>query len=245
MIDIATWTSCPPTHALFHANPYETDATAMVLAASGNQAIFDQSIFYAESGGQVADQGIINGKRVVDVKKLGGSPFQLPNGDAATVDAVFLHAFEEDCELAKGDAVTMKIDWDRRYRNMQMHTLAHFLFHATGEYLESHGMQRATQGCCISDSTARFDFNSAIPSEATVEIQERIVELLDTSPEAEVTPLAGTSDVYIWRSGEIVIPCGGTHVNNPREIQGSISVRRKTKGKGLTRLYVELDRSKP
>ena len=29
----------------------------------------------------------------------------------------------------------MEIDWERRFRNMQMHTLAHFLFHATGEYL--------------------------------------------------------------------------------------------------------------
>jgi alanyl-tRNA synthetase len=237
------WTSCPPTRGIYHDDPYRTTATAIVLAAEGNEAVFDQSIFYPESGGQVADQGTVNGKRVTDVQKAGGKPFQLPNGEAATVDAVFRHFFEEDCGLAEGEPVDMEIDWDRRYRNMQMHTLAHFLFHSTGEYLESHGLRRATQGCFISDNSARFDFNSNIPSEAVEPIRERIADLLANSGEAEVTPLEGTHDVFIWRSGDIVIPCGGTHVRHPKEIRGAITVRRRLKGKGLTRLYVELDRS--
>ncbi|MEU6068006.1 alanyl-tRNA editing protein [Streptomyces sp. NPDC047082] len=245
MIDPGMWSRAPATRQLYHEDPYATCATATVLAVSGHHAVFDQSIFYAESGGQVADQGVINGSRVVDVQKAGGRPFQLPNGEVATVEAVFCHEFEAPCTLAAGDRVTMEIDWERRFRNMQMHTLAHYLFHATGEYLASQGTARSTRGCRISDDAARFDFGCAIPGEAVTEIQERVEELLATSPEATVRPLPDTHDVFIWRSGGIEIPCGGTHVQHPREIRGTIKVRRRTKGKGGTRLYVELDRHEP
>ncbi|MET9292480.1 alanyl-tRNA editing protein [Streptomyces sp. NPDC003077] len=243
MIEPALWSACPPTEQLYHEDQYGTTATATVLSVSGRYAVFDRSIFYAESGGQVADQGTINGARVIDVQKAGGRPFQLPNGEVATIESVFCHEFEEPCTLTVGEQVTMEIDWDRRFRNMQMHTLAHFLFHATGEYLESQGLARTTRGCNISDSSARFDFGSAIPTEAVPGIQDRVIALLAASPEATITGLPGTHDVFIWRSGDIEIPCGGTHVHHPKEIQGRITVRRRTKGKGGTRLYVELDRN--
>ncbi|POX37632.1 alanyl-tRNA editing protein [Streptomyces sp. Ru73] len=243
MIEAALWSSCPPTQALYHDDPYATTATATVLSVSDRYAVFDRSVFYAESGGQVADQGTVDGARVVDVQKAGGRPFQLPNGEVATVESVFCHEFAEPCTLRPGDQVTMEIDWDRRFRNMQMHTLAHFLFHATGEYLEAQGQTRSTRGCHISDDSARFDFGCAIPGEAAAVIEARVRELLASSPEATVTPLPDTHDVFVWRSGDIVIPCGGTHVHHPKEIQGSVKVRRRTKGRHGTRLYIDLDRA--
>ncbi|MEU9299746.1 alanyl-tRNA editing protein [Streptomyces sp. NPDC048269] len=242
MLNPALWSKAPATAQLYHHDPYATTATAVVLAVEGHHAVFDRSLFYAESGGQVADQGTVDGRRVVDVQKAGGRPYQLPNGEVATIDAVFCHVFEEPCSLEVGAEVTMEIDWERRFRNMQMHTLAHFLFHATGEYLMAHGQTRSTRGCHISDSAARFDFGCAIPTEAVPEIQERVLALLGSAGEAVVTPLPGADDVFVWRSGEIEIPCGGTHVRHPKEIRGGITVRRRTKGKGGTRLYVELDR---
>ncbi|MEU6895334.1 alanyl-tRNA editing protein [Streptomyces sp. NPDC046557] len=242
MMEAALWSSCPPTEQLYHDDPYGTTATATVISVRDHYAVFDRSIFYAESGGQVADQGTIDGARVVDVQKAGGRPFQLPNGEVATVESVFCHRFAEPCTLTPGQQVTMEIDWDRRFRNMQMHTLAHFLFHATGEYLQANGQTRSTRGCHISDSSARFDFGSAIPSEAVAVIQAHVTELLASSPEATVTALPGTHDVFVWRSGALEIPCGGTHVNHPKEIRGTVTVRRRTKGRNGTRLYVELDR---
>ncbi|WP_051871665.1 hypothetical protein [Streptomyces sclerotialus] len=68
-------------------------------------------------------------------------------------------------------------------------------------------------------------------------------ELLASSPEATVTPLPDTHDVFVWRSGDIVIPCGGIHVRHPKEIQGSVRVRRRTKGRQGIRLYIDLDRA--
>lgn len=241
-MEAGLWSSCPPTDQLYHDDPYATTATATVLSVRGHYAVFDQSLFYAESGGQVADQGTVNGRRVIDVQKAGGRPFQLPNGEVATIESVFCHEFADPCDLTVGEQVTMEVDWERRFRNMQMHTLAHFLFHATGEYLEANGLTRSTRGCHISDNSARFDFGCAIPTDAVPGIQDRVRTLLSTSPEATVEALPGTHDVFVWRAGDIEIPCGGTHVHHPKEIQGAVTVRRRTKGKGGTRLYVELDR---
>lgn len=191
MLNPALWSKAPATAQLYHHDPYATTATAVVLAVEGHHAVFDRSLFYAESGGQVADQGTVDGQRVVDVQKAGGRPYQLPNGEVATIDSVFCHVFEEPCSLEVGAEVTMEIDWERRFRNMQMHTLAHFLFHATGEYLTAHGQARSTRGCHISDSAARFDFGCSIPSEAVQEIQARVLALLDAAGEAVVTPAGG------------------------------------------------------
>jgi Ser-tRNA(Ala) deacylase AlaX len=246
MIEIGQWTACPPTRQLFHDDPYATEAGATVLVASGAEAVFDQSIFYAESGGQVADQGEVEGHRLVDVQKLGGRPFSLANGDAATVESVFRHVFDKPTDLVAGQRVTMHLDWDRRYRNMQMHTLAHFLFFSTGEALglaTVDDLAPLTVGCRISEATARFDFAAEVPDTGVSLIQERVEDLLATSPEATVEPVEGTHDVFVWRAGDIAIPCGGTHVRHPNEIQGRVTVRRRSKGRGLTRLYVELDRT--
>lgn len=246
MIEIGQWTACPPTRQLFHDDPYATEATATVLVANGAEAVFDQSIFYAESGGQVADRGEVEGHQVVDVQKAGGRLFTLSNGDAATVESVFRHVFDKPTDLEAGQQVTMRLDWDRRYRNMQMHTLAHFLFFSAGERLglaSVDDLAPLTMGCRISDATARFDFAADIPEAGVAEIEERVAALLATSGEATVEPVEGTHDVLVWRSGDIAIPCGGTHVRHPNEIQGRVTVRRRSKGRGLTRLYVELDRS--
>lgn len=135
----------------------------------------------------------------------------------------------------------MEIDWERRFRNMQMHTLAHFLFHATGEYLSAHGQTRSTRGCHISDSAARFDFGCAIPRRRCRRSRPRRLPPR-VRRRGGRDPAAGGRRRVRLALGEIEIPCGGTHVSHPKEIRGAVTVRRRTKGKGGTRLYIELDR---
>jgi Ser-tRNA(Ala) deacylase AlaX len=242
MTEDLSFYSLPSTAKLFHDDPYATEGSATVLAVSGNKAVLDRTIFYAESGGQIADQGEISGQRVLDVQKVGGTPYGMPGGEMLMIDTVHVHEFEEPCTLVPGQQVEMRIDWARRYHNMQMHSLAHYVYAAVGEWMETQGMARSIKGCHVAETTARFDFVGAVPGDALHEITPRTVELVKRSGEVTMTPAEGSDDVFLWRSGGITMPCGGTHVRDSSEIEGDIRLRRSKKGKNLTRVYVELER---
>ncbi len=232
----------PPTEKVFHHDEYATRCAAQVLAVQDDLAVFDRSIFYAESGGQVADHGTVSGRRVIDVRKAGGDPYFLPNGDCLRINTYFVHQFDAPVDLRVGDTVEMEIDWERRYQNMQMHSLAHFLFHSITVYLESEGRPAMTKGCYIALDSARFDFATQIDSAALPEIEERVKSLAGADLEAKVSPFDDADDVFMWSCGGIDIPCGGTHVRNSSEIRGDIHVKRRSKGRQGTRVYVTLTR---
>lgn len=240
MVGDIEFRALPVTRKLFHEDPYQRAASATVVAVSEMDIVLDETIFYAESGGQAPDRGTIGGVRVVDVQKEAGHWVQLPNGETAKVDSVIRHRLAEEAPFAVGDEVALELDWARRFHNMQMHTLAHFLFIATGEHLASVGVPLATKGCYIETDSARFDFVGRIEAEAVPGIEARVRELVETSGTASVEKLQ--DDVFMWRSAGREIPCGGTHVADAGEIVGAVDVRRRSKGSSLTRLYVTLGR---
>lgn len=228
------------TQKAFHEDPYARRSQATVLDVDGEDVVVDATIFYAESGGQTADTGSIADIEVVDVQKEAGRRVRLPNDETARVESVIRHRLVRAPEFSVGDRVDLEIDWARRYHNMQMHTLAHFLFIATGEHLAMRGEQQATKGCFIEEDSARFDFVGKIDGEAVPGIADRVRELVATAGQATTEKLQ--DDVFIWRCAGYEIPCGGTHVRDASEIVGEVELRRRSKGSSLTRLYVTLAR---
>ena len=75
----------------------------------------DQTCFYARGGGQAADTGEIQGLRVVDVE----------SDEASDI----VHVLENDAPFRTGDRVHGRIDWDRRYRIMRLHSAAHIVYY--------------------------------------------------------------------------------------------------------------------
>lgn len=229
----------PPTEKLFNDDPYLKQANAKVLFVQGPYVITDKTIFYAESGGQASDAGTINGIKVSDVAKRGGNRLVVKKEGvdvpAVTVDTIVVHKLSEEAPFKVGEVIDMQIDWDRRYGAMRYHSASHFLYHAAHKVYDSSEDTLYTKGCSINDGGARFDFFGDLSGDLVPEVERVANELIGSNLPIimEIEPL--TKDIHYWRCGEILIPCGGTHVRSTAEL-APIKVKRTKKGQTTTRL---------
>jgi alanyl-tRNA synthetase len=210
----------------------ETEGTILATHPGDDETmeiILDQTPFYAESGGQVADTGKIENlsqvgsATVLDVRKS-------PHG-------AFLHRVKiVEGSCAVGDRCRLIVDESRRKRIARNHTATHLLHAALRKVLGKHVMQA---GSYVSDEELRFDFShfermstdeiarvedlaiSAVLADHPVTTQELSLE------EAKATGAIGLFDkeykgkerVRVVSIGEFSRElCGGTHVLRSGEI---------------------------
>ncbi|HFI0213660.1 TPA: alanine--tRNA ligase [Streptococcus suis] len=197
-------------------------------AVSEGQAllVFDQTPFYAEMGGQVADRGVIKNATgdivatVVDVQKA-------PNGQP-------LHTVELSASISLGQTYTLEIDTDRRRGVEKNHTATHLLHAALHKIIGEHATQA---GSLNEQDFLRFDFThfEAVTAEELRRIEEEVNEQIwnaipvvtvetdiDTAKEMGAMALFGEKygkNVRVVTIGDYSIElCGGTHVGNTAEI---------------------------
>lgn len=208
--------------------------------------VFDEGIvvketpFYAESGGQVADSGVIvkNGKvhEVLDVQKL-------PNGQ-------FIHHLDEH-DIQENDPVELYVDEASRALTKAHHSVTHLLFSTLRETLGEHVKQ---QGSLVGPNYLRFDFNHLeLPDEKTLlavektvnqKIQESLdvgVEYADLDTAKDKGAIAEFGEKYddevrMVDMGDTLDLCGGTHVDNTAEIERFAIVSIESKGSGIYRI---------
>ena len=192
---------------------------------SGYEVIFDRTPFYAESGGQVADTGIITsgefeGKVVNVVKK----------------HDVFIHQVEivKGIAPAVGAEVKMKIDADRRKDIQRNHTATHILHKVLRENLGTHVEQ---SGSLVDDEKLRFDFShyEAIEPEMIEKIEKDVNDIILSNLKVKIDfeniedakkrgAMALFSDKYgdvvrvVEIDGYSIELCGGAHVKSTGEI---------------------------
>ena len=147
---------------------YETETAEGVVAAlvkDGKQVpalragesgavILNQTPFYAESGGQVGDTGIMRGEgvrfRVADTQKKAGE--------------VFVHSgVVEEGTLEAGAALMLEVDHSRRSAIRQHHSATHILHEALRQVLGDHVAQK---GSLVAPDRLRFDFSHPKPMTA-------------------------------------------------------------------------------
>ena len=192
---------------------------------SGYEVIFDRTPFYAESGGQVADTGIITsgefeGKVVNVVKK----------------HDVFIHQVKivKGIAPAVGAEVKMKIDADRRKDIQRNHTATHILHKVLRENLGTHVEQ---SGSLVDDEKLRFDFShyEAIEPEMIEKIEKSVNDIILSNLKVKIDfeniedakkrgAMALFSDKYgdvvrvVEIDGYSIELCGGAHVKSTGEI---------------------------
>ena len=193
---------------------------------SGQDAIvvLDVTPFYAESGGQVGDVGVLAGTtfsfRVLDTQKIQPGVFGH-------------HGILEAGQLAVGDAVKAIVDTEQRARTIRNHSATHLMHKALREVLGAHVQQR---GSLVDGDKTRFDFAHDAPLSAEeIAHVEQIVnaQVLSNQPaQAQVMSYdeavaGGAMALFGEKYGDTVRVldigfsrelCGGTHVGRTGDI---------------------------
>jgi len=195
-------------------------------AGQNGVVLFDQTPFYAESGGQIGDSGRISGP-----------------GLAATIadttkqaDVHLHHVTVEQGELAVGGSVSLEIDDRRRQKIRRNHSATHLLHAALRTVLGEHVTQK---GSLVTAERLRFDFSHTAPVtsaelvQITALVNQHIlantdvasdVMSMDEAKNAGAMALFGEkygSEVRVLAMGEdrfSVELCGGTHVARTGDI---------------------------
>jgi misacylated tRNA(Ala) deacylase len=230
------------TEELFRADSYLKDCSATVISADERGIVLDRTVFYPTGGGQPGDTGTLvlaDGSSIAIADAI--------KGDGSDV----IHVLSPGQSLpAPGTQVTAKIDWERRYKHMRMHSALHLLCAVvTGD----------VTGGQIGADKSRLDFN--VPGEALDKdhINRELARLigedkpvaprwiddaeLASRPELvrtmSVKPPSGQGRVRLLDiEGVDLQPCGGTHVARTSEI-GAIEVA-KIENKGRQNRRVNL-----
>ncbi len=214
-------------------NVDEASVTALYLDGSpvneinaGQAAVvvLDRTPFYAESGGQVGDSGILAADRL---------RFEVSDTQKIRTDVFGHHGRLTQGCLRVGDRLAARVDAIRRARTMRNHSVTHLMHKALRDVLGSHVQQK---GSLVDADKTRFDFAHGGPlNESEVQRVEVIVNteiLANTPTQARVLPMDEArklgammlfgekygDEVRVLDIGSSRELCGGTHVGRTGDI---------------------------
>ncbi|MGC8518157.1 MAG: alanine--tRNA ligase [Steroidobacteraceae bacterium] len=193
-------------------------------AAEQAEVVLDRTPFYAESGGQVGDTGILAAAgvrfEVTDTRKRGAAHVHI----GRVIEG----------HIRMGDTLTATVDAERRHATARNHTATHLLHAALRQRLGAHVQQK---GSLVAPDRLRFDFShpQALGTEELVAIERVVNAQIRANAPAETRlmdyehavaegamALFGEKydrDVRVLRVGDFSMElCGGTHVERAGDI---------------------------
>ncbi len=223
----------------------KSDAEVLAIVKDGERAelagmgesvilVLNKTPFYAESGGQIGDSGVIKGQ---------GFSVEVNNTTKDVSGNIFLHS----CTVLSGGVtvgseVSAEVDEKRRGNIMRNHTAAHLLQAALRQVLGNHVQQA---GQFVSDESVRFDFThfEAMTGKELLDVEslvnEKIFEAIPVitreMPIEEAKKLGATAlfgekygdTVRVVSAGDFSVEfCGGTHVDNTAKL-GLFKIRQE------------------
>ncbi|AEB85247.1 alanine--tRNA ligase [Alicycliphilus denitrificans] len=199
-------------------------SVAALKAGQSGVVVLDSTPFYAESGGQVGDQGLIT---------AGSARFAVQDTQKIKADVYGHHGVLGEGTLNVGDTVQAQVDGAERAATMRNHSVTHLMHKALREVLGAHVQQK---GSLVNAERTRFDFahNAPVTAGQIREIERRVnAEILaNTATDARVMDIesaqkTGAVMLFGEKYGETVRVldigtsrelCGGTHVQRTGDI---------------------------
>ena len=205
------------------------DGVSVPALAAGQSGVvvLDTTPFYAESGGQVGDQGVLSA--------AAGDAFSFQVEDTHKIksDVFGHHGTLTRGSLKVGDSVSAQVDVARRHATQRNHSVTHLMHKALREVLGDHVQQK---GSLVDADKTRFDFahNAPVTDAQVREIEARVnAEILaNAATQARVMDIesaqkTGAMMLFGEKYGETVRVldigssrelCGGTHVQRTGDI---------------------------
>ena len=224
---------------------FENGKRVDVLNTAG-EVVFDHSCFYATSGGQIADTGLVYNENIKAVVK---DVNKAPNGQ-------FLHhVVIENGEIRVGDVLSQEINKDDRRAIKANHSSLHLLQSALRQVVGTHVAQAGSYVC---KDYARFDFShyEKISSEDLDKVEKLVnswigqelpivTEVMDIEEAKKTDAIALFDEKYgdkvrVVRMGDVSTEfCGGTHASNTAELGVFKIVSEESVGSGIRRITVK------
>jgi alanyl-tRNA synthetase len=183
---------------------------ALVPGQTG-QVLLERTPFYAESGGQVGDAGVLLGQ---------GSRFLVQ--DTQKLGQAFSHqGMLESGSIQVGDELNASVDAGRRQAIVLNHSATHLLHAALRQVLGEHVSQK---GSLVAPERLRFDFShyEAVTADQLREVEDLVNDQIRTNAKARTAVMAydeaieaGAMALFGDFSTEL---CGGTHVAQAGDI---------------------------
>jgi alanyl-tRNA synthetase len=206
--------------ALYH----EGTAVPQLTEGQSGIVVLDTTPFYAESGGQVGDCGVLAAE---------GLQFGVEDTQKIKADVFGHHGTQTQGTLKVGDTVDAQVDTARRQATMRNHSVTHLMHKALREVLGGHVQQK---GSLVDADKTRFDFTHNAPVNAAqiLEIEKRVnaeilanAETLARVMDIEAAQQTGAVMLFGEKYGDSVRVldigtsrelCGGTHVGRTGDI---------------------------
>ncbi len=200
------------------------EAVNELQAGQDGVVVLSHTPFYAESGGQVGDQGLI---------RAAGGQFAVADTLKIKADVFGHHGQLTQGSLKVGDSVQADVDVVLRSATQRNHSVTHIMHKALREVLGAHVQQK---GSLVNAERTRFDFAhaQAVTAEEIAQIEAKVnAEILGNSPtqaremELEAAKATGAmmlfgekygDSVRVLQIGSSAELCGGTHVQRTGDI---------------------------
>ncbi len=234
------------TEELFRADSYlrECDATVVNVNERGG-ILLDRTVFYPTGGGQPGDCGVL--------VRQDGTEIPVATTVKGDGDENVIHVVAEGSAMpAPGETVTARLDWDRRYAHMRMHTCLHLLcaavpYGVTGGKI---GADKSSLDFDIGDGSLdkpaiEAEINRLVAADRPVGARWVDEAELDANPELvrtmSVQPPRGSGSIRLLEISDVDLqPCGGTHLVRTGEV-GRVQVGKiENKGKRNRRVNIIL-----
>ena len=211
---------------IFEENPYtkEIETRIKEIDTENRTIELENTIFYGKSGGQPGDEGEImaDGQKIEVI-------------DTIKTDGSIKNILENINGLSKNQKIIAKVNWDKRYKYMRMHSALHLMCAS---------IPLGVTGGQIGYEKSRLDFNDPDKEIKKEELQEKInalmeedhkityeyidSKILESQPELvrtmSVKPPKIDGKLRFVKIGNVDFqPCGGTHVRSTKEI-GKITI---------------------